>query len=96
MAAELTQLRVRNDISRGSSRASSVFDRHEAARRWPLFLKCCHLTQGSMRSTRALRSRAWLEQHTDEVRVRVRVRARVRVRVRVRVRFRVRVRVRVS
>ena len=39
-----------------------------------------------MQSTRALRSRAWLEQHTDEVRVRVRVRVRFRVRVRVRVR----------
>lgn len=67
MAAELTQLRVRNDSSRGSSHASSVFERHEAAQGWPLFLKCCHLTQGSMQSTRALRSRAWLEKHADEV-----------------------------
>lgn len=63
MAAELTQLRVRN----ATSHASSVFDRHEAGSRWPLFLKCCHLTQGSMQSTRALKSRAWLEKNVDEV-----------------------------
>ena len=72
MAAELTQLRVRNASSRASSRASSHASSHassvfEAARRWPLFLKCCHLTQGSMQSTRPLSSREWLAKHTDEV-----------------------------
>jgi len=38
---------------------SSVFDSVNAPR-WPLFLKCCHLTQASMQSVRVLKSREWL------------------------------------
>ena len=35
---------------------------------YPLFLKCCHLTQASMHSVQRLPSAEWLDSHADEVR----------------------------
>jgi len=34
---------------------------------FPVFLKCCHLTQGSAKSVLPLKSREWVKEHTDEL-----------------------------
>jgi len=40
----------------------------KSAKRWPLFIKFCHLTQGSAHGTRLIPSADWLEKNWGEIR----------------------------